>query len=91
MFAAAKKGPVKLNVWSFPDEVPGMIEKYLNPTISIIFAPASLPAKAFPSIGTSIIVNTVTIALPTPALVRASVVRFSRSLPPLVKAGIMDQ
>ena len=30
MFAAAKKGPVKLNVWSFTDEVPGMIEKYLK-------------------------------------------------------------
>ena len=68
-----------------------MIEKYLKPTISIILAPASEPANILPSIGTSIIVKTVTIALPTPALVRAMVVRFSRSRPPSVKAGIMDQ
>ncbi len=29
LFAASKKGPVTLNVWSFTDEVPGMIEKYI--------------------------------------------------------------
>ena len=28
MFAAAKKGPVTINLWSFTDEIPGMVEKY---------------------------------------------------------------
>ena len=66
-------------------------ENHLKPTISIILAPASRGAKRFPRMGTSIMVNTVTRALPTPALVRARVVRPSRSRPPWVKAGIMDQ
>ena len=44
-----------------------------------------------PSIGTHIIVITVIIAEPTPAHERASVERFSLSLPPSVKAGIIDQ
>jgi hypothetical protein len=30
LFAAKAKGPVTLNVWSFTDEVPGMIEKYIK-------------------------------------------------------------
>ena len=28
LFAASKKGPVTINLWSFTDEIPGMVEKY---------------------------------------------------------------
>ena len=28
LFAASKKGPVTINLWSFTDEIPGMVEKW---------------------------------------------------------------
>ena len=55
--------------------------KSLNPTLS---SPA-------PSIRTHFMVIMVISAEPTPAQERARVVRFSRSLPPSVNAGIIDQ
>ena len=73
------------------NSTPTMAAKYLKPTTSISFAPAFSPANMAPSRGTSIMVKTVMMAAPTPAQLRAMVVRFSRSLPPWVKAGIMDQ
>lgn len=30
MFAAKPKGPVTINLWSFTDEIPGMVEKYIS-------------------------------------------------------------
>ena len=68
-----------------------IIVKYLKPTRSSICAPAPSPANFTPSAWTLIIVIIVIIAEPTPAQERASVVRPSRSLPPSVNAGIIDQ
>ena len=39
LFAAKAKGPVKLNIWSFTDEVPGMIEKYQATHPDVAFEP----------------------------------------------------
>ena len=61
---------------------------HLKPTSSM--SPPSAP-NSLPSIGTAFIVRIVMIALPTPAHERASVVSPSRSLPPSVNAGIIDQ
>ena len=63
--------------------------KYLKPARSISFTPVA-PAMR-PSFCTQITVPIVMIAEPTPAQDLASVVRFSRSFPPSVKAGIIDQ
>ena len=60
---------------------------HLKPRISTSLA----VAPAAPRACTPIMVTTVMMALPTPAQDRARVVRPSRSLPPSVKAGIMDQ
>ena len=64
---------------------------HLKPISSTVLASAFAPPNALPRNWTAIIVTMVMIALPTPAQERASVVRPSRSLPPSVNAGIIDQ
>ena len=61
---------------------------HLKPTSST--SPSAAP-NILPSTGTIFMVRMVMIALPTPAQERASVVSPSRSLPPSVNAGIIDQ
>ena len=68
-----------------------MIVKYLKPIRSSIWALSPSFANLAPRACTLIIVMIVMMAEPTPAQERARVVSPSLSLPPSVKAGIIDQ
>ena len=59
--------------------------------MATFFIASSQIPNIFPKACTAITVITMIIAEPTPAALLASVVRFSRSLPPSVNAGIIDQ